>query len=387
MLKEDLESCRHKWTRAREKNEDSEVQWKSLREEFSSRKEQSTSVESGYSDEQVTDEDGDVEDNVEDTSNTPKTPSNESLEQMFHRLSSIHTKSEIRAKSNQPKLNPIPNIVETIPISLISVTDESSSPIPENSHVESQENVQIILDSPPIINPEPILPINDPQQPGPSSTSNEPSDSSWGNSLTQTEEEYTARRTERIKRLEQQCQELFNKVTSNKKKGDELSQQLDTIHSTRSGERSASNPRDSPVGTGSEVTIQEQSTVDRSMVQEPILGDTTLEGSNGDSCVEKPTSKDLSILGETPAEKSNPKIEKPGESASVKLPLQESISNPEDLSMEQACPGESTLEESASEELPLQESVPEVESPAEPPTTTDAQPPPKPPTLEDQNND
>lgn len=56
-LKEELEYCRRKWTLAREKNNESQSQWNDLRSEFSKRKLQDASGESGYSDEPVSDDD------------------------------------------------------------------------------------------------------------------------------------------------------------------------------------------------------------------------------------------------------------------------------------------------------------------------------------------
>ncbi|XP_053693566.1 restin homolog [Sabethes cyaneus] len=59
-LKEELEYCRLKWSAARQKNIESEDQWRSLKADFASRKKQDSlnnnSGESGYSDEQPTDD-------------------------------------------------------------------------------------------------------------------------------------------------------------------------------------------------------------------------------------------------------------------------------------------------------------------------------------------
>ncbi|XP_059045054.1 interaptin [Achroia grisella] len=61
-LKEELEYCREKWIQAREKNSQSERDWRTLRAEFSSRKTKSgspslnNSAESGYSDERPSDD-------------------------------------------------------------------------------------------------------------------------------------------------------------------------------------------------------------------------------------------------------------------------------------------------------------------------------------------
>uniref|UniRef100_A0A1Q3G4B9 Putative myosin-10 n=1 Tax=Culex tarsalis TaxID=7177 RepID=A0A1Q3G4B9_CULTA len=64
-LKEELEYCRLKWSAARQKNTESEDQWRQLKADFAARKQQDSlnaSGESGYSDEQPTtddDEEGD----------------------------------------------------------------------------------------------------------------------------------------------------------------------------------------------------------------------------------------------------------------------------------------------------------------------------------------
>ncbi|KAI5643290.1 myosin heavy chain, cardiac muscle isoform [Phthorimaea operculella] len=69
-LKEELEYCREKWDQAREKNTQSEKDWRKLRAEFSSRNTQSSilfnnSGESGYSDEKPSDESSESNDESE----------------------------------------------------------------------------------------------------------------------------------------------------------------------------------------------------------------------------------------------------------------------------------------------------------------------------------
>ncbi|XP_004928304.1 myosin heavy chain, cardiac muscle isoform [Bombyx mori] len=70
-LKEELEYCREKWEQAREKNTQSERDWKKLRAEFSSRKTKTNSLslnnsaESGYSDERPSDESSESNDESE----------------------------------------------------------------------------------------------------------------------------------------------------------------------------------------------------------------------------------------------------------------------------------------------------------------------------------
>ncbi|XP_026752650.2 putative protein tag-278 [Galleria mellonella] len=70
-LKEELEYCREKWIQAREKNSQSERDWRKLRAEFSSRKTKSgspslnNSAESGYSDERPSDDSSESNDESE----------------------------------------------------------------------------------------------------------------------------------------------------------------------------------------------------------------------------------------------------------------------------------------------------------------------------------
>lgn len=70
-LKEELEYCREKWEQAREKNTQSEKDWRDLRAEFSSRKNKpgspsfNNSGESGYSDERPSDESSESNDESE----------------------------------------------------------------------------------------------------------------------------------------------------------------------------------------------------------------------------------------------------------------------------------------------------------------------------------
>lgn len=97
-LKEELEYCRRKWALAKEKNNESQIQWDSLRLEFSKRKEldASNSAESGYSDGPASEDD---DDNVAATS--PNRRGNKEkfllkVEQSGRKMSRIHSVSPIR---------------------------------------------------------------------------------------------------------------------------------------------------------------------------------------------------------------------------------------------------------------------------------------------------
>lgn len=90
-LKQELEYCREKWERARQKNSESEVEWRKLRKEFASRKKQpmdllNNSGESGFSDER-----GD--DSCEDDDRTNKDTGQ--LDPGIEELSDLHTDSGV----------------------------------------------------------------------------------------------------------------------------------------------------------------------------------------------------------------------------------------------------------------------------------------------------
>lgn len=90
-LKEELEYCREKWERARQKNSESEVEWKKLRKEFALRKQHpmdllNNSGESGFSDER-----GD--DSCEDDDGTSKDTGQ--LDPGIENLSNLHSDSGI----------------------------------------------------------------------------------------------------------------------------------------------------------------------------------------------------------------------------------------------------------------------------------------------------
>lgn len=207
VLKEELESCRHKWTKAREKNEDSEHQWQTLRDEFSSRRleQRNCSTASGLRDEPVKyDADDMVKDNIEAHIET----ANESLEKMFYRLNAIH--------SNNRNDNHANDLVQPVWVDNALVQSTSSAvPVPSVQETTTGSNANV---------PSPIT-----AQPG-SSTSDAAATETV---LTDAEREYTTRRSERIKELEEQCQSLMTRVNSNNQRGDDLLQHLETFHASQ----------------------------------------------------------------------------------------------------------------------------------------------------------
>lgn len=100
-LREDLEQCKRNWDLAKEKNNQSQSQWESLRLEFSKRKEldASNSAESGYSDGPASEDDEENID-VEGTSSSRRGNKEKFLlnvEQSGRKLSRIHSVSPIRS--------------------------------------------------------------------------------------------------------------------------------------------------------------------------------------------------------------------------------------------------------------------------------------------------
>lgn len=99
-LKEELEYCRRKWALAKEKNNESQSQWDSLRLEFSKRKEMdaSNSAESGYSDGPASEDD---DENIDEAVASSNRRGNKekfllNVDQSGRKLSRIHSVSPIR---------------------------------------------------------------------------------------------------------------------------------------------------------------------------------------------------------------------------------------------------------------------------------------------------
>lgn len=84
-LKDELEYCRRKWALAKEKNNESQSQWESLRLEFSKRKEMdaNNSAESGYSDGPASEDDDDDDENSIDESSINVSESRKAIKEKF----------------------------------------------------------------------------------------------------------------------------------------------------------------------------------------------------------------------------------------------------------------------------------------------------------------
>ncbi|XP_072931422.1 uncharacterized protein [Epargyreus clarus] len=106
-LKEELEYCREKWEQAREKNTQSERDWKKLRTEFSNRKVKlgSTSInnsaESGYSDERPSDESS-VSNDESEYITEPKARCKKKLKKSFETILDSSTDFNLAAEREDP---------------------------------------------------------------------------------------------------------------------------------------------------------------------------------------------------------------------------------------------------------------------------------------------
>ncbi|XP_058450640.1 putative leucine-rich repeat-containing protein DDB_G0290503 [Malaya genurostris] len=133
-LKEELEYCRLKWSAARQKNIESEDQWRILKAEFAARKKQDSlnnSGESGYSDEQPTDdEDEDYSMGVKQTAKrSPEFRNNRfnfdrcrsasltNIMQVSLEMRKCHSETDMKSLSNVERANEFCNEkIEDLPI-------------------------------------------------------------------------------------------------------------------------------------------------------------------------------------------------------------------------------------------------------------------------------
>lgn len=152
-LKQELEYCREKWEQAREKNSNTEEQWKQLRSEFALRKvttvdDLNNSAESGYSDERECSSDDDssydANKNKSKTNSSQSSPvktssDTEDNDEISHGsdaedlLESAFSKACSASALQQPKLK----------LSEVYVLNSDASSATENTHVETTNEEQI----------------------------------------------------------------------------------------------------------------------------------------------------------------------------------------------------------------------------------------------------
>lgn len=207
-LKEELEYCRHKWALAREKNNETEIQWKSMQREFANRKIiDAQSTESGYSD-----DDSEIDTKILYRNEIFHTAEEQTTAVVEEDCTSQpeHLKECYEAKCNivEPKvlmavtisetpteLKPKPETVEQMFYRLSSYSEEASTSNSVQVDDSNGETSSKIIKSP----------------------------------LTESEEEYTARRSARLERLEEQCRQLISNVTHTVDRGEQMNIQLDGI--------------------------------------------------------------------------------------------------------------------------------------------------------------
>lgn len=280
-LKDELEYCRHKWALAREKNNESEIQWKSLQREFAQRKliDANNSAESGYSDEQLSDDDSELEIKVFHTAEEVSTaiedegctsqpeqvkecyeakcnivepkalmavtisktltelkPKPETAEEMFYRLSGYSEEAstsktenvteESTAKDDSPETNSEEEQQQySTSNQTENVTEESTANIPSTSKQSEEPETNGELS----ITISPLTAVEEDVEQCSTSSQSEPPQKTVS-PLTETEEEYTARRSARLQRLEEQCRQLISNVTQTVDRGEQMNTQLDGIH-------------------------------------------------------------------------------------------------------------------------------------------------------------
>lgn len=339
-LKEELEYCRKKWSSAKQKNNESEIQYKRLRMEYQQRKIDdllslsTASPESGYSDEQISSSDDeqtlihlneictDELDKVQEENiavNVSESPihgiainsSTVTVQTATSEINNIkvlnpvdyNTASSSKSSDSKHKMTPAEDLVANMnkvkPTAKVSTKRIVRDPLKETAeemflrlttakvmlidvslteHVENQNTDTSIEEEdmsdmdecktieytyvPPVIpatdklDPKLKEPISTqthtapPTPPAPPAiqTENEqnidseviippveslPSTSSGTepkNDLTDTEFDYLARRDARLKRLEQQTQEFYNKMSKTVNRGDKMASHLDNIH-------------------------------------------------------------------------------------------------------------------------------------------------------------
>ncbi|KAK9693092.1 hypothetical protein QE152_g34433 [Popillia japonica] len=289
-LKEELEYCRQKWLQARKQNSSTEEQWKQLRSEFASRKTSITddinnSVESGYSDDKSSSDDeedasfGGKKQKTEEAA--PKRleelnakEENERVTNLAPPNQEIQTDSPAQGESNiagciervsndetdanssdtlkkddeltdttqetsQQNSSSVDichktdvDVIQQVETSSQDTQDEeaTSQTVPGVPNTLTQDNlIEIATSSNASVPVENILPTNLLDQAASSSSSLDAPGTSHKNPV-EAAEEFAARREERMKKLEEQCKDLYFSMAKNSLRGLVMSNKLDNLH-------------------------------------------------------------------------------------------------------------------------------------------------------------
>lgn len=246
-LKEELEYCRRKWNLAREKNDESQVQWDTLRREFSARKLQDSgsqnSAESGFSDDPVSDDEGlEVPTLCEVKPELFEVPVIIAQPVLLHNAPNLEEKAEASGSGDKPKLSAelrqkkakkvkTKSSAETLEdmfyrISGMDPPEESSSEESEEEDELYEEQIQELGTL--LAIPEEIVTFT--EQETTQSSTPEPEQQILSDFADPEDEERRQRRAERFERLEEQCAQLINQVMKTATRGNELNKQLDDVH-------------------------------------------------------------------------------------------------------------------------------------------------------------
>ncbi|VVC24865.1 Hypothetical protein CINCED_3A021161 [Cinara cedri] len=246
-LKRELEYCKEKWDQARLKNTQSEQDWQSLREEFALRK-CSTSVESGFEDDEsrvanvdsgaCSDEDENwlktlSMENSETETETVDEPQSETKPTGVKRL-----EEQSRALLNQMvRTSRTSDSISERLEELQRQYSRPGRPVTTSENVDSTTLSDILVELPGTsTSTEIILQSND------ENTNNLQIDATVPKSneeerlqentvvLRPDEEERLQRRAARLKRLEEQCLGLFRQVSETNARSDVISVRLDEVH-------------------------------------------------------------------------------------------------------------------------------------------------------------
>lgn len=233
-LREELEYSREKWQQAREKNSNTEEQWKKLRTEFASRKKtviddynNSSSIESGYSDEREgissgSDDEPGYETDVSEYNQKLTEPSSSDLDL-------IQNEEQLEENIVAVEENLTNFEDDNISTNELNVEEAHSNVNQEKTDVSTGSNEKTSILG---VKEDTSEPIDE-----------QPSTSSL--------EERLAAKDERLRKLEGQCQQLVAKVTNTTNKSLAISNKLDNLHEVY-GESSSNTTGDSSANNNNE---------------------------------------------------------------------------------------------------------------------------------------
>ncbi|KAL0280205.1 UNVERIFIED_CONTAM: hypothetical protein PYX00_001574 [Menopon gallinae] len=259
-LKQELEYCRDKWERARQKNNESETQWQKLRREFAARKNKSyltqnlnDSGESGFSDEP--NESGEEAENFDaDRSSTqspvdgkPERSREQSIEKIVEdpeegtssgAVSRAQLWDDERLRSREARLKRLEDQCELL-VRRVDITTSKSNYLNNRleelheqygSEARGQDaETDEVNDLAAPKDDSSVSRLSDRTEEA-TSCSSEPQIKPDASKQDRTMEERLNARSERLRRLEEQCQSLVGKMASTVQRGSDLSNKLEDLH-------------------------------------------------------------------------------------------------------------------------------------------------------------